>query len=69
MSEQTNLGATASQSLLKERSRNGLCSLCGAPLTEKEKALEGVGGSYVRCDECVQSIMRGDWAFPGGPEA
>ena len=31
----------------------------GEPLTEKEKALEGVGGSYVRCDVCVQ-VVRDD---------
>lgn len=33
--------------------------MCGEPLTEKEKALEGVGGSYVRCDKCVREIQRG----------
>jgi predicted amidophosphoribosyltransferase len=46
---------------------NGLCSMCREPLTEKEKALEGVGGSYVRCDECVQEIQRNGPEFVGGP--
>lgn len=52
---------------LDERRRDGLCATCGYALTDKERALEGEGGSYVRCDECVQSIMRGDWSFPGCP--
>ncbi len=42
--------------LLDERRAAGLCAMCGEPLTEKEKALEGVGGSYVRCDDCVRDI-------------
>ena len=57
-------------SLLDDRRAKGLCSMCGEPLTEKEKALEGVGGSYVRCDECVREIQRGDWNMaPGAPGA
>ncbi len=52
---------------LDERRSRGLCAMCGEPLTEKERAMEGVGGSYVRCDECVREIMRGDWTLaPGG---
>lgn len=56
--------------LLDARRREGLCAMCGEPLTDKERALEGVGGSYVRCDECVREIQRGDWTMaPGAPEA
>jgi hypothetical protein len=36
---------------------NGLCSICREPLTDKEKTLEGVGGSYVRCNECVAEYV------------
>lgn len=46
--------------LLDERRANGLCAMCGEPLTEKEKALEGVGGSYVRCDRCVRVVLMAD---------
>jgi hypothetical protein len=51
-------------SALDERRAKGLCAMCGEPLTEKEKELEGVGGSYVRCDECVRQIAAG--SFDGG---
>jgi hypothetical protein len=60
---------TARQTL-DERRAAGLCSMCGERLSETEKALEGVGGSYVRCDECVREIQRGDWLMaPGAAEA
>lgn len=41
------------ETLFAFRRREGLCAKCGAPLSEKERALEGVGGGYVRCNECV----------------
>lgn len=46
---------------------HGLCATCESPLTDEEKALEGVGGSYVRCDECVREIQRNGPEFIGGP--
>lgn len=45
-------------SLLDERRRMKLCARCGNTLTKREAALEGVGGSYVRCNRCVRELMR-----------
>ena len=62
--------ATAAALSLDEKRERGLCAMCGEPLTERERALEGVGGSYVRCDECVREIQRGDWFMaPGSAES
>jgi predicted amidophosphoribosyltransferase len=55
--------ARSAATLLDQRRALGLCSLCGGRLTDKERALEGVGGSYVRCDDCVNELMH-DPYFP-----
>jgi hypothetical protein len=54
------MGDTAT---LDQRRRDGLCATCAKPLTERERALEGVGGSYVRCDDCVNDALN-DASFP-----
>lgn len=46
-------------STLELRRTLGLCSRCCRKLMPHEKELEGVGGSYVRCDRCTNEIVSG----------
>lgn len=45
-------------STLQLRRNLGLCARCAHKLTERERALEGIGGSFVRCDRCTEELKQ-----------